>query len=129
VIVCVLWLLQGKECSYGKLFKEGDTVGVELDMDNGTLSFLLYVCQGVARETKHRDLVCCTAIVACVLVLICLFVCPCADVCSPSALPSCCIRACVLGMCHQQRATLGTGRVRRTEGQDPLPNLLIVQQG
>ena len=38
---CAATYHQGKDRSYGELFKEGDTVGVELDMDAGTLRFRL----------------------------------------------------------------------------------------
>ena len=40
-----LWRGSQANCRpYGKLFKEGDRVGVVLDMDNGTLSYFLYDC-------------------------------------------------------------------------------------
>lgn len=34
-----IWHNKGKMRSYGELFRQGDTIGVVLDMDNGTLSF------------------------------------------------------------------------------------------
>ena len=47
VFVCQLCLLCGSAQSnhrpYGKLFKEGDRIGVVLDCDSGTLSFYLWV--------------------------------------------------------------------------------------
>ena len=34
-----IWHNKGKMRSYGELFRQGDTIGVHIDMDIGTLSF------------------------------------------------------------------------------------------
>ena len=34
-----IWHNKGKMCTYGELFREGDRIGVTLDMDCGTVSF------------------------------------------------------------------------------------------
>ena len=34
-----IWHNKGKMCTYGELFREGDRIGVSLDMDCGTIAF------------------------------------------------------------------------------------------